>query len=149
MTLKEVVFLILAPPFLALNIWLLPRWWRNERGLHAHTPPPDWPWSGAFWRALVRIWGPLGYVILEAIPATIVTMFVSEGLLFDITLAITGIVGWAGILVLPSVWLFNRPRFLLPPHLRPLPGWLAERRGAPVPPVPEPAKPPRWHAALR
>jgi hypothetical protein len=148
-TVKEIVLLILGPAYFGLFVWLLPQWWRNERGIHPQTPPPDWPWSGAFWRSLVRLWGPVTYVCLVGIPATIVTIFVSEGLLSDITLAITGIVGWTAIFVLPSVWLFNRPRFLLPPHLRALPGWLADRRGAPVPPVPEPAKPPRWHAAPR
>jgi hypothetical protein len=148
-TLERAIFLVLAPPLYVLFVWALPRWWRNERGLHTDTPPPSWIWSLAFWRALCRVWGALAIIFLIGIPVTIVTFFVSHGLVFDITSVIGAFVGIASVFVVPSIMLLNRPRFLLAPHHRALPGWIAERRGAPVPPVPEPEKPPRWHVASR
>jgi hypothetical protein len=57
------------------------------------------------------------------------------------------LLGAVGVFILiPSVVLYNRPSFLVAPHHRALPGYLAERRGEPASRVPPPAKPPKWHA---
>jgi hypothetical protein len=149
MTLEQIAFLVLAPPLCVLFVWMLPKAWRNERGLHTDTAPPSWPWGLAFWRALCRVWVPLAGSIVIVIPPALVTEFVTEGPIFVICNVLFGMVAVLWFAVVPSVMLFNRPRFLVAPHHRALPGWIAERRGAPVPPVPEPEKPPRWHAAPR
>ena len=147
MTIRDTIALALAPFFFAGFAWIVPKWWRNERGLHTDTPPPSWPWSLAFWHALCRVWMPIAITFLIGVPPAVVTEFVTAGPVFaacNVLLAVGAVMmalGW------PAVLLFNRPRFLLAPHHRALPGWLAERRGAPVPPVPEPGKPPPWHVA--
>ena len=148
MTAEAIAFLVFAPLLFA-TVWLMPKWWRNERGLHTDTPPPWWPWSRASWRALVRAWMPLAISALIGEAASVVMMLAAEGPLWvgANVLAVTGVLIWA--FVIPAVVLFNRPRCLLAPHHRALPGWLSERRGTAVPPVPEPAKPPRWHTAAR
>jgi hypothetical protein len=138
----------IALPFL---IWLVPQYWRNQRGLHPDTPPPGWPLSNRAWRAFARAW-PLGAVsFIAAIPFVFVAKLASAGstaaVSASVVVALIGIVFWG--LAIPAVVLVNRPRFLVAPHHRALPGWLAERRGAPVPPTPEPAKPPKWHLAPR
>ena len=147
MTARDVIALTLAPFMFAGVVWILPQWWRNERGLHTDTPPPSWVWSMAIWRALCRVWMPIAISILIVIPPAVATEFVSEGPVFVLCDVLFGVVALLWFVAVPSVLLFNRPRFLLAPHHRPLPGWLAERRGAPVPPVPEPVKPPPWHVA--
>lgn len=146
---RDTIGLALAPVGFVALLWILPRWWRNERCLHTDTPPPSWPWSLAFWHALVRIWMPIGITFLIAIPPAVITEFVVEGPVWVACNLVLVVGGVMLIVVTPWVALFNRPRLVIAPHHRALPGWLAERRGAPVPPVPEPAKPPRWHAALR
>jgi hypothetical protein len=44
-----------------------------------------------------------------------------------------------------TVALFNRPRFLVAPHVRDQPGLVQERRGRRPTHVPPPGHPPRWH----
>jgi hypothetical protein len=149
LTLKDAIFVVLAPVMFAGLLWIVPKWWRNERGLHTETPPPSWPWSIAFWHALCRIWMPLAISFLIIIPPAVATDFATEGPVFVASNILLALGGAMWVFVIPSAWLYNRPRFLLAPHHRNLPGWLAERRGAPVPHVPEPAKPPRWHLAPR
>jgi hypothetical protein len=149
MTLEDIIALVIAPFLFTGIVWILPKWWHNERGLHTDTPPPSWSWSLAFWHALCRVWMPLAISILIVIPPAVVTEFVTAGPIFVVCNVLYGIVAALWFAVVPSVMLFNRPRWLLAPHHRALPGWLAERRGVPVPPVPEPEKPPRWHLAPR
>jgi hypothetical protein len=149
LTLEDLIALAIAPFFYVAIVWILPKWWRNERGLHTETPPPSWPWSLAFWHALCRVWTPLAFTFLIGIPPAILTEFVTEGPLFAACNILLALAGAMLVVVCPVVMLYNRPAFLLAPHHRALPGWLAERRGAPVPHVPEPIKPPRWHFAAR
>jgi hypothetical protein len=148
-TLEHKAFVVLAPFMLACLLWILPQWWRNERGLHTDTPSPTWIWGLALWHAAVRLFMPLGMSFAVAIPGTAITILVTHGPMKLVGDILLGIGAFIWIFVIPPVVLFNRPRFVLAPHHRALPGLLAEWRGAPVPPVPEPAKPPRWHAAAR
>lgn len=141
MTLKDAIALACAPFLFCLFAWFLPQWWRNERGLHTGMPPPSRSSSTTFWHAVVRTWGALAISILTAIPPAVVTEFVTDGPVYALCNALLGVVALMWLFVIPSVWLYNRPRFLVAPHLRAMPGWLAERRGAPVPRLPEPAKP--------
>jgi hypothetical protein len=146
MELRDTLALIFAWPMWALFLWALPRVWRNERGLHTETPPPGTrarPW----WRAFVRV-QPVGELaFLLGIPPVFVLEFVSEGSTVGIVCrSLIGLATVVGFVLVPTVWFYNRPSGLVAPHHRALPGLLAERRGAPVPPVPPPAKPPKWHA---
>jgi hypothetical protein len=143
---RDTLAMIFAWPAVAFLAWLLPRVWRNDRGLHTDTPPPGTrakPW----WRAFVRA-QPVGAMVFMAIiPPTFLLEFVSEGSTVGIVCrALIGLAGLAAFTLVPAVVLYNRPSFLVAPHHRKLPGLLAERRGEPPPPVPPPAKPPRWHA---
>jgi hypothetical protein len=143
---REALAMIFAWPMWALFVWALPRVWRNERGLHTDTPPPGTrtrPW----WRALVRVQPAGEMAFLVGIPPAFVLGFVAEGSTVGIIcqgLLLLG--GFVGFVLVPTVWFYNRPSFLVAPHHRNLPGLLAERRGEPVPRVPPPAKPPKWHA---
>lgn len=142
---RDTLAMIFAWPLWAFFAWLLPQWWRNVRGLHTDTPPSGLR-GGAGWRAFVRAW-PVGTLAFMAIiPPTFVLELVGEdGTAGTICRALILIAGLAALTLVPSVVLANRPSFLVAPHHRALPGLLAERRGEPAPPVPPPAKPPRWH----
>jgi hypothetical protein len=142
---RETLAMIFAWPLWALLAWGLPRVWRNERGLHTDTPPPPTrarPW----WHALVRVQPVASMVFLLGIPPTFVLEVVAEGSTLGVICRILiGLAGLAAFTLVPAVWFYNEPSFLVAPHHRKLPGLLAERRGEPVPPVPPPAKPPKWH----
>ena len=142
-----VAFSVVVWPFL---LYAFPRYWRNARGLHADTPPPGWPLTLATWRAFARVWPVIALSFIVAIPFVFVAQFTKDGSVpFAIAMVVLACVALVWFIAVPAVILFNRPRFLVAPHHRSLPGWLAERRGAPVPPTPEPTKPPRWHLAPR
>jgi hypothetical protein len=143
---RDTLAMIFAWPLWVLFAWALPQVWRNQRGLHTDTPPPGTrarPW----WRAFVRV-QPVGeMVFLLGIPPTFVLQLVAEGSTVGIICrTLIGLAGLAAFTLVPAVWFYNRPSFLVAPHHRKLPGYLAERRGEPVPRVPPPAKPPKWHA---
>jgi hypothetical protein len=143
---RDTLAMIFAWPLWVLFAWALPRLWRNQRGLHTDTPPPGTrakPW----WRAFVRVQPVGSMVFLLGIPPTFVLELVAEGSTVGIICRILiGLAGLAAFTLVPAVWFYNEPKFLVAPHHRGLPGYLAERRGEPVPPVPPPAKPPKWHA---
>jgi hypothetical protein len=143
---RDTLAMIFAWPFWGLFAWMLPKLWHNVRGLHTDTPPPGTrarPW----WHAFVRVQAAGLIAFLVIIPPAFVSEFVADdstvGVICQGLLLIGGFVGFV---LVPVVWFYNRPSFLVAPHHRNLPGLLAERRGAPVPPVPPPAKPPKWHA---
>jgi len=143
---RDIVAMIFAWPAWVFLLWGLPQYWRNARGLHTETPPPGTrarPW----WRALARVWPVGAMVFLLGIPPTFMLEFVAEDSALGIICRILiGLAGLAAFTLVPSVWFYNRPSFVVAPHHRALPGLLAERRGEPVPWVAPPAKPPKWHA---
>jgi hypothetical protein len=143
---RDTLAMIFAWPLWAFFAWSLPQWWRNVRGLHTDTPPSGLRASPG-WRAAARAC-PIGMMVFMAIiPPTFVLEFVAEGSTIGIVCrTLIGLSGLAAFTLVPSVVLYNRPSFLVAPHHRKLPGLLAERRGEPVPRVPPPAKPPKWHA---
>jgi hypothetical protein len=143
---RDTLAMIFAWPLWAFFAWLLPQWWRNVRGLHTDTPPQGLR-AGPGWHAFVRTW-PVGtMVFLAIIPPTFALEFVAEGsTLGTICRVLIGLSGLAAFTLVPAVWFSNRPSFLVAPHHRALPGYTAERRGEPVPRVPPPVKPPKWHA---
>jgi hypothetical protein len=140
------VAMLFAWPMWAFFAWMLPQVWRNVRGLHTDTPPHGIR-AGPGWHAFVRV-QPIGeMVFLLGIPPVFVLEFVAEGSTVGIICrTLLGLAGLAALTLIPAVWFYNRPSFLVAPHHRELPGYLAEKRGAPAPPVPPSAKPPKWHA---
>jgi hypothetical protein len=102
---------------------------RNPAGQNADLGRPAewWPFDLVSWRALVRI-APVGaaeaviwgawYIVAGLSPSTVVDAFQS-GLQVLVVIAL-------GLLV--TVALFNRPRILVSPSLRGLPGALEEWR---------------------
>jgi hypothetical protein len=127
-------------------LWLLPGWWRNERGLHVETPAPNWPWSPAAWRVLVRTWPALALTWCFMVPTAIIgTLSPDHGVAF----VLVGVFGVAPLLALMfcciTVALFNRPRFLVAQHVRDQPGLVQEWRGRRPTHVPPPGQPPPWH----
>ena len=88
-------------------------------------------------------------VVIAILPPTFVLEFVAEGSTVGIICrTLIGLSGLAAFTLVPAVWFYNRPSPLVAPHHRALPGYLAERRGEPVPRVPPPMKPPKWHAPV-
>lgn len=117
--------------------WRLPLLWR-DRAPGLRTMPAVWPWGPALWRGYVRgmpsalpvlMLAVISLPLLSAVPeqpegpfarplAVVVPFFVIFGLVMG---AMLGTV------------LFNRPKFLVPPHLREQDGaavelWHALRR---------------------
>lgn len=111
--------------------------WRNEHRFDSNSPPQGWPFGSALWRAYIRaspagvlflFWGGLG-MLADALFA---------GLVAAILVPLAALLAGALVVSAWSIALFNRPRFLAPPHLREQPGAVAEWSGAPVEPAPPP-----------
>ena len=107
----------------------LPRIWRGD--LDRYQVPTTWLWDPIIWRALIRA-GP------AALPGAI-TMIVGLPVLLSVpeqpqggfarplVVAIPFLVLFVlSVLLMVCVALFNRPRFIVAPHLRQAPGALAE-----------------------
>jgi hypothetical protein len=143
---RDTLAMIFAGPAVAFFVWLLPQVWRNGRGLHTDTPPHG-VHAGPWWHAFVRTWPVGAMVFIAIIPPVFVLELVDEGSAVGVVCRVLiGLAGLAAFTLVPAVWFSNRPSFLVAPHHRALPGFVAERRGEPVPHVPPPAKPPKWHA---
>jgi hypothetical protein len=144
---RDILAMVFAWPLWALLAWLLPQIWRNVRGLHTDTPPQGLR-AGPAWHAFVRVQPVGSMVFLAIIPPVFVLELVAEGSTVGVICRVLiGLAGLAAFTLVPAVWFYNRPSFLVAPHHRSLPGFLAERRGEPPPPVPPSAKPPKWHAS--
>lgn len=110
----------------------LPRVWRHEFR-HFDRTPPYWPWGAALWRGFVRMMpmGVVGCAVLVIVAVVLLLTpeepsgpFVRPYWAVVPCLVALGVV-FAGML---SVVLVNRPRVIVPPHLRGQPGALAEWR---------------------
>jgi hypothetical protein len=130
----------LAAPFLALGVsslWVWGEMRRGERGL-SYAVPEAWPFGAALWHGLVRLpllgpalWLPGGALLL-------VRDLPEDDPLVAVVRIVDGTVGAAAFVLLLSIVFFNRPRSLVPLHLRDQPGAIAEWRGAPVKPTTDP-----------
>jgi MFS family permease len=109
-----VLFIVRAAPML---------WTGRFRDARLDPPPTYWPWGGMLWRAWVRAWFIAGVgsgslvlllpaIVLDSVPDWYVYVSLAAFVLAAI--------------VAMSVVLFNRPRFVIPPHLRDEPGLVAE-----------------------
>jgi len=107
-----------------------PRLWDGRAGAAEDEPPPGgWPLGAASWRGGMR-------ATLVTLPCS--ALLILFGWAFNRTSPdstaydVLGTLGAASVLLLigltASITLVNRPRFLVPPHLRSQRGVLQERR---------------------
>ena len=127
---------------LALGVggaWQLPQLWRNERGWHPDRPPAYWAWGTAAWRGLVRLTPLSAPAFLALTPAYGLDAAGADGAVAEIVIAIGAAVGVVVVgLLAPAVFLFNRPKWAVVPHLRHQSGAIAEWRGRRSEPTPPP-----------
>jgi hypothetical protein len=123
----DIRYYIVAPGMLLLSAYawtLLPRLWRHENTALDHRPA-WWPGGLVSWRGFVRTL-PLAVLFCWLLTLFIVLgPFIPEqprdafGFIrpawYSLPLAIAPLVA---IPLWISIYLFNRPRFLVPPHLR-------------------------------
>jgi hypothetical protein len=98
--------------------------WRGQNGPDLYRAAGWWPFSLPLWRALVRS-GPIGAVEAPLLGG----VYLASGVL-DIVPSAFATLSLALVVV---VALFNRPRFVVAPGLRELPGLIDEWKGAPLP----------------
>lgn len=121
--------------------WIRRSWSNTGNALHADSPRMMWSGNPASWRAHVR-WtafcGPLALIL-----ATVAVMIAGTGASGDaynlVLLALLVPVVLLVFVASPLISLLNRPKWLVPPHLRHQPGRIAEALGEPVRPTPPPA----------
>ena len=101
-----------------------PKVWRGESGLDGDVPPEWWFLGDATWRGVARAYIATAPFVLVVFAAAIFAEFGDN----DTGMAIAAIALLMGALVHAGIVLFNRPRALVPPHLRDEPGALAARR---------------------
>ena len=109
----------------------LPRVWRGDMDRMSPVPP-GWPWSPIAWRAVIRS-GPAailgGITMVVGLPVLLIAPERAEGgFARPLVVVVPFLVLFAlSVLLMLSVALFNRPAFLVAPHLREAPGVFAER----------------------
>jgi hypothetical protein len=99
------------------------RMWRGQFELaDVHAVPSFWVWGAPLWRAWVRSWFVASSGCLLAV-LRLVGMITDAAVAYVLAcLMLTA--GWLFLSL--SVVMFNRPRFVIPPHLRSEPGLVAE-----------------------
>jgi len=122
--------------------WIRQSWSNTGNALHADSPRMIWSGNLATWRAHVR-WtaccGPLALIL-----ATVAVMIAGTGASGDaFQLAMLALLLPVVLLVFvasPAISLLNKPKWLVPPHLRHQPGRIAEALGEPVRLTPPPVR---------
>ena len=118
--------------------WIRQSWSNTGNALHTDSPRLIWAGNLASWRAHVR-WtafcGPLALIL-----ATVAIMLVAVGA--DVALAAPLLLAVLLLVIVatPAIIWLNRPKWLVPPHLRHQPGRIAEALGDPVRPTPPPVR---------
>jgi hypothetical protein len=102
----------------------LPRLWRHQNPVWDHKPA-SWPWSETTWHRFVRTWptglafGCLLLFVIVSAPLIPEQPRDSFGFVrpawYSLPLAVSPFLFFGLCL---SIYLVNRPRFLVPPHLR-------------------------------
>lgn len=114
--------------------------WRNEHPWLDPDLPRVWWYGGRpSWRGWVRtqsVVAPAVFVV--AAPLFVVGSTGVSGGAFETVEAVAGLLLCAIVVVGARVWLFNRPKWLVAPHLRHQPGMLAELGGERCQPTPTP-----------
>jgi hypothetical protein len=119
--------------------------WRNELpAVHTDMPSPRWAGNLASWRAWVRVQAfVLPFIMAAGAPVGVLVSTGASGAGVEIVKAVYGVTALAAIVAGVGVWLLNRPKRLVPPHLRHQPGMIAELLGERCRPTPPPGPPKR------
>jgi hypothetical protein len=114
--------------------------WRNELpAVHTDMPSPRWAGSLASWRAWVRVQCfVLPFIFAVFAPVGVLLSTGASGVGIEIVKVVYALVALAAIVAGFGVWFLNRPKRLVPPHLRHQPGMIAERLGERCRPTPPP-----------
>jgi len=124
--------------------WVAPRLWRNDLGWDPDRPPAFWALGLTWWRGLVRCSFLAGPMFLIGAPGYALDKSGAGGSLVDAAIVVSAAIGAFVLFVLmPGVFLFNKPRWVVVPHLRHQHGALAEWRGKRSAPTPAPGVTPR------
>jgi hypothetical protein len=118
-----IVFVALLLP---LGPPTLRRLWRRPR---RHDPPRGWPWGAPLWRGYTRSLLVCWIAAPLMLTAVVVGRFApkdSTSPLFWLAVVLTVAAAFALLVLLPGVYLFARPKFLIPPLLRSQPGAVSE-----------------------
>ena len=99
--------------------------WHGESGLDGDIPPAWWFLGDATWRGVARAYIATAPFVLLFFAGALVAELTDA---YDLGMAVSAGALLLGVLVHASIVLYNRPRALVPPHLRAEPGALAERR---------------------
>lgn len=108
----------------------VPRIWRGDVD-RSSAVPVTWPWGGISWRAVIRA-GPAaligGLTLIVGFPVLLIAQEEAHGTFSRPLVVVLPFLGLfvLGLVAVVCVALFNRPRFLVAPHLRGAPGALAE-----------------------
>jgi hypothetical protein len=130
------IFTVMSLVGAALGPWAAVRLWTDRiPRFRDPEPPAFWAFPASMWRAFLRTgtWNSAGFGVIFALGAILV-LFVSPGLLGSVpepagaaVLVLLLMVFVVVVAVDVAIVLWARPRRLVPPHLRRLPGWVAER----------------------
>jgi hypothetical protein len=101
------------------------RVWRGGSALDGNVPPAWWFLGDAAWRGNARAYVATVPFLLAMLAGAAIAEWSGS---VDAGMALAAVSLAAGVLVHVAIVLFNRPRALVPPHLRDEPGALAERR---------------------
>ena len=109
--------------------------WRGRALTDPYRAPDWWPFDLLWWRALVRS-GPAGTIDGPLVAAGYLVSGLDRWAAQQAVVVVLAVLTTIALALTVVVALYNRPRFLVAPHLRAFPGALAEARGAELPPEP-------------
>jgi hypothetical protein len=145
MTIGAVAFdVMLVTVGVAFVLWAR-KLWRNESpAVYTDLPSPRWAGSLAAWRGWVRVQCfVLPFIFAVFAPVGVLLSTGASGVGIEIVKVVYALVAVAAIVAGFGVWLLNRPKRLVPPHLRHQPGMIAELLGERCASTPPPSPPKR------
>lgn len=122
--------------------WVLPRLWRNELGWNPDRPPAFWVFDLTAWRGLVRASILATPLFLGIAPGYVLDNAGTQGGFATGLIVVSVLVAVSLGCVAVAVFLFNRPKWAVVPHLRHQSGAIAEWRGKRSAPTPAPSQTP-------
>jgi hypothetical protein len=144
MTVGVILFDLFMVATMAAIVASSRRAWRNEHPWLDTDLPVRWRGGLPSWRGWVRVQGIVGpAVVVIAVPLFVIQSTGVSGGAWETVRAIAGLAIGVDLLLGARVWLFNRPKWLVAPHLRHQPGMLAELGGDRCAPSPTPKPWPR------
>lgn len=114
---------IIAGVIAATSLYALRGFWSEWRGKSTTDPyraPDWWPFDLVWWRALVRS-GPAGTIEGPLVAAGYVVSGFDTSSAQEVGEVIVAVLAAIALLLAAAVALYNRPKLLVPPHLRELP----------------------------